>query len=632
MVGAAGHILAAHFKTEAGGVPRQRRVREGRGRLHRVGGDVGQGEGLEVLHQREAGQYTTLDVTRDGLAVGALEGGLELTRAASGGHFGDQLARRIEGSLEGGLDERRGRNERLPLEGLRIDALGHSETVGIEHADAERLGLAGAQQHLVGDGLQLGGGAGLGPRGLGGCGGQAGIAARFAEGVELFVRLQIHLAVVAHGRTEDAAGDLGAADFLGAVGSGPQHEQVAIGHAVGVGRGRRRGILQGDVHAHVQQAIGIKGRALALFDADLLLPQHLARGRLDGSQVARAGDLIESVAHDNRRAGQRADAVAPLLEHFGSEDVRRGGVGGLNLRGSRDAEEGHAADFRRIQVLGFVQGHEVVFPSHQCGVNAALGTGLGEGESPERLAGPGVDGQNGTVATSAVEHALATPEVEPGLREGVVLRAVAGRARPDQFPGLLVEGVETVAGGTVGAPGAGDAAHDHQFMVDDRGGRARIREGQPAELLHHGVLPQQFALGRKGHKQALRVLGVDVARLGIHRRRRGRVAQVNRVAQEVALAVTPQFLAGLGVEAGRELLEVLAIALVAIDVQATARDHRRALARKVHAPERSLGIELLRQSFLGRHRSAQGATPGKPAIGGRQLQGQGDNTGKQGSN
>ena len=274
--------------------------------------------------------------------------GLELTRAASGGHFGDQLARRIEGSLEGGLHQRRGRNKRLPLQGLRIDALGHSETVGIEHAHAERLGLAGAQQHLVGDGLQLGGGAGLGPGGRGRAGCQTSIAAGLAEGVELLVGLQVDLAVVAHRRAEDAAGDLGAADLLGAVGSGSQHEQVTVGDTIRIGRGGCRGVLHRDIHAHVQQAVGVEGRALALFDAHLLLPQHLARARLDGGQIARAGDLIERVAHHNRRAGQRADAIAPLLENFGPEDMRRGGVGRLDLRGSRDAEEGHAADFRRI--------------------------------------------------------------------------------------------------------------------------------------------------------------------------------------------------------------------------------------------------------------------------------------------
>ena len=169
-------------------------------------------------------------------------------------------------------------------------------------------------------------------------------------------------------------------------------------------------------------------------------------------------------------------------------------------------------------------------------------------------------------------------------------------------------------------------------MVDDRGGCPRIGEGEPAELLHHGVLPQQFALGRKGHEQALRVLGVDVAGLGIDGRRRGRIPQVNGVAQEVALAVTPQFLASLGIEAGEELLEVLAVALIAVDVEAAVSDDRRALAREIYAPERGLGIELLRQSLFGRHRGPQGATPGEPAIGGRQLQGQGDNTGKQSSN
>ena len=59
------------------------------------------------------------------------------------------------------------------------------------------LGLAGAQQHLVGNGLQLGGRSGLGPGGWGGVRRQAGIATLLAEGVELLVRLQVHLAVVA---------------------------------------------------------------------------------------------------------------------------------------------------------------------------------------------------------------------------------------------------------------------------------------------------------------------------------------------------------------------------------------------------------------------------------------------------
>ena len=364
LIGAAGRIFAAHFEAETGGVPRQWRIREGRGRLHRVGGDVGQGEGLEVLHQRQPRQHAALDKARDRLAVGTLKSGLELASAAGRGQFGDQLARRVEGSLEGGLDERGGRDERLPLERLRINALGHGEAVGIEHAHAERLGLAGAQQHLVGNGLQLGSRSGLGPSGRGGVRRQAGIATLLAEGVELLVGLQVHLGVVAHGRSEDAAGDLGAADFLGTVGSGSQHEQIAIGDTVGVGRGGRGGILQGHVHTHIQQAIGVEGRALALLNTDLLLPQHLAGGGLDGGQVSGASHFIQRVAHHNGRASQRADTVAPLLERFGPEDVWGGGVGGLNFRGSRDTEEGHAADFRRIQILGLVQGHQVVFPAH----------------------------------------------------------------------------------------------------------------------------------------------------------------------------------------------------------------------------------------------------------------------------
>ena len=245
-----------------------------------------------------------------------------------------------------------------------------------------------------------------------------------------------------------------------------------------------------------------------------------------------------------------------------------------------------------------MHGDELVLVADEGGVDASLGSGLGERETPERLTRAGVDGEQGRVAAGTVEHALAVPEVQIRLGEGVVLRTITGCAGPDEFPGLLVERVEPVAGRTVRAPRAGDAADDDQFLVHDRRGGPAVGEGQSPELLHHRMFPEDFAVGREAQEDALRALDVDVAGLGIDRRAGSGVAEVDGVAEEIRFTMFPDQLPGFRVETAGHFLQFRAVAEVAVDVEPAVRDDRCRLTREGRRPEGLLGVDLVRQPLL----------------------------------
>ena len=209
---------------------------------------------------------------------------------------------------------------------------------------------------------------------------------------------------------------------------------------------------------------------------------------------------------------------------------------------------------------------DLVLVTNHRRVDAALGARLGNRHTPERLARASVDGEQRAVPARRVKHALALPEVQIRIGECVVLGPVPGRALPHQLARFFVERVKAVSRRPVSAPGAGDAARDDQVPVDHRRGRARVRKGQPAKLLHHRSLPEQLAVRREAHQQALRALHVHIARLGVYCGRRVRVPQIDDVAQEIILPMVPEHFARFRVEARHDFLQVGPFAQVTVDV------------------------------------------------------------------
>ena len=351
---------------------------------------------------------------------------------------------------------------------------------------------------------------------------------------------------------------------------------------------------------------------MALLDPELFLPQDLPRAGVDGAEVAEAADLVDAVADEDGGAGEGADGVAPFLEVLRGEDLR--GLRGGRPRAGGDGEGGHAADVAGVEVFALVRDDDGVLILHDGGVDAAFGAGFGHGGAPEGFAGAGIEGEQGGIAAGGVEDAAAFVEAEPGMAEGIVLGPVAGGAGPDELAGLFVEGVKAVASGAVRAPGGGDAAGDDEFFVDEGGGGAVVREGEAAEFLHEGALPDELAGGGVAGEEALAALGVNVAGFAIDGGAGGGVAQVDDVAKEVVGELLPEELAGFGVEAGDALLEVGTFALVAHDVELAASDDGGALAGEVGGPEGGLGVHFGGQAFFQRHAGLERPAPVEPAA------------------
>src|SRR6185369_1364753 len=96
------------------------------------------------------------------------------------------------------------------------------------------------------------------------------------------------------------------------------------------------------------------------------------------------------------------------------------------------------------------------------------------------------------------------------VREGIVLGPVAGTAGPDEFSGLLVEGVKAIARRTLRAPVGRDAPRDDEVAVNHRRCGTRVGEGEPTELLHERTLPEQLSLRREAGENSLRPLDEDI--------------------------------------------------------------------------------------------------------------------------
>src|SRR5437773_9879662 len=81
------------------------------------------------------------------------------------------------------------------------------------------------------------------------------------------------------------------------------------------------------------------------------------------------------------------------------------------------------------------------------------------------------------------------------------------------------------------------------------------------------MLPQQFAIGGEGGQNALSSLDEDIAGLAIYRGTGSRVAQINRVAQKIIVAMVPKFVSRLGIETGHALLQICAFTQITHDVK-----------------------------------------------------------------
>jgi len=290
-------VLLADFEAEPGAVPREGRIGERRGRLDGVGGGVAELERFEVLLEREGGHDADFDVSPE-----PAERGLELAGARGRIPISGEHTVGAERSFGGGPDEGGRRDVALPFDQLRIDPFLHREPMFVDGPDAKGLGIARFEHDFVGNNLQGLFRSGRRPRRSGGIGRQAGVVPLPTETIELLVGLEVDLAVVGHRGAETFADEGGLADDFAAGRARFDDKQIAGGPGVG-GRGFVHA-LRADVHGDVKFAVGIAGRALPLFDAQLVFPLHLARLGIHGTEVAGAVHLVDDVADDDGRAGQ----------------------------------------------------------------------------------------------------------------------------------------------------------------------------------------------------------------------------------------------------------------------------------------------------------------------------------------
>ena len=203
------------------------------------------------------------------------------------------------------------------------------------------------------------------------------------------------------------------------------------------------------------------------------------------------------------------------------------------------------------------------------------------------------------------------------MRIGIVLRLTAGAAGPDEFAGLLIERVEAIRRRALRAPVRRDAARDDEVAVNQRRRRAAVREREPAKLFHHGMLPEQFPIGRERGENSLRALHEDIACLRINRRTRRGITLINRVANEIIVALAPELFARLRVEAADAFLQICALAEVAEYIEFAVRNDGRGLAGIIRDPQRVRRDDAVGQTGLTRDAALLRPAPREPAGDGR---------------
>ena len=89
---------------------------------------------------------------------------------------------------------------------------------------------------------------------------------------------------------------------------------------------------------------------------------------------------------------------------------------------------------------------------------------------------------------------------------------------------------------------------------------------------------------------------------------------INDVAQKIAVALLPKLFAGLGVEAGENLLQVRTVADIAHDIKVAIGDDRSGLTGQVRRPQRMSGLHFVWQVFFEGSAVLVRSAPGQPAV------------------
>ena len=226
--------------------------------------------------------------------------------------------------------------------------------------------------------------------------------------------------------------------------------------------------------------------------------------------------------------------------------------------------------------------------------HGGIDAGFEQRDSPERIARARVHANDAAVARRGIEHASSIQPGQHRQREGIIRRPIPGRRCPHQFAGLLVEGIKPVAARPVRAPVGGDAAGDDEVRFDQRRGGAAVGKSQSSVNLHHRHVPERVAIRGESGEDSLRALHINVARVRIHGRAGGGIAMIDRIAEEIAEAVPPQLVAGLGVKTGDYLLQFRALGDVTQDVKFAAGDDRSGLAWQIRCPQRLVQVNPVR--------------------------------------
>ena len=174
----------------------------------------------------------------------------------------------------------------------------------------------------------------------------------------------------------------------------------------------------------------------------------------------------------------------------------------------------------------------------------------------------------------------------------------------------LVEREVAMRAAGVLSPAEHQAADDQLIAVDDRRGDASAVRRPHAELLGERAFPEQLAVARQRHQQAVAAEGEDVAARGIDDGRGPRDAVRRHVAREEVVLVLPEQLAGVGVEAHQAFLHQLAFARRVLQIEAIAEDHRSGTAAVGGLPREVLDPTATTRT-AARFRSRRRCAPGR---------------------
>ncbi len=251
--------------------------------------------------------------------------------------------------------------------------------------------------------------------------------------------------------------------------------------------------------SHVQLAVGKHGRRF-LNRAEVLFPHARARLRVVREQDAAVVDDVDALAVADRRgiAGLHAADEPPR--------VLVGQRAGL-VRGHR----GEHAHLARAEVL-FAVRDQKIGSDHQRGrVQAALA----HGPAPDSFAGGNLERVHGAVAAAGEERARAVDVGDERVGVDGVGRPALRRAEPVDAARHLVEREVAVRAAGVLSPAEHQAADDELIAVDDRRGDASAVRRPHAELFGERAFPEQLAVARQRHQEAVPAEGEHVAAGGI---------------------------------------------------------------------------------------------------------------------